>query len=102
MGRKTGLDAAEEQRNANSAETDATIKRVPPSDLGASLQDVGEFQWHNTKNGIVLPVARITDGYSDNSRFPVADETLGTCVENGLAANSLCTSAINLKPLAME
>lgn len=47
----------------------------------------------------MLPVARITDGDSNNGRSPVANESLSTCVENGLTANSFCASAVNLDTL---
>ena len=44
----------------------------------------------------MLAIARVSDRHSDDCRSPVTHETLSACVENRLAADSLCTSAIYL------
>ena len=74
----------------------AAIKRVPSSDLGAGLENVGEFERHDSKDRIVLAVSLITDRNCDDRRSPVAYKPFGSRVEDGAAAHGLCPGAVDL------
>jgi hypothetical protein len=93
--RETSLNTAEQKRDTNATETDTAIKRVPSGDLRTCLHNVGQLERHNSKDGIVLTVARITHGDSDDGRPPVANEALSTGIENGLTADCLGTSSVD-------
>jgi hypothetical protein len=87
---------AKEDRKADTSESNASIKGVPTSDLGASLEDVGELDGNNTKDRVVFTVSLISNGHSDHGRTPVTNESLSSSVEDRLGADSLGTSAIDL------
>ena len=69
--------------------TYAAIQRIPSSHLRASLEDIRQSEGDYTQNRIMLPVPRVTDGHSHNTRSPVTHESFSTSVEDGLAAYDL-------------
>ena len=97
VGWELSLNVAEEDRNADTSESDTSIQGVPTSDLGAGLEDVGKFDGNDTQDRIVFTVALIPDGHSHHSRTPVTNEPLSSSVEDWLGTYSLGTSAIDLE-----
>lgn len=33
-----------------------TVQRIPSGDLGASVEHIGKFQWHNAENWVMFAV----------------------------------------------
>jgi hypothetical protein len=93
--RKTSFDTAEEERDTDATKAYTAIKRVPSCYLRAGVHDVGQLERHDSEDGIMLAVARITHSDCDDSGSPIADESLGTSVEDGLTAHCLGTSSVN-------
>lgn len=87
---QSGLNAAEEERDADATKADTAVERIPFGHLRALKQNVGELQGHHAEDGIVFAVSLVSDRNRHESRAPVTDEPFSTGIEDGLAADSLC------------
>lgn len=74
----------------------ATIEWVPASHLRASLQNIGQFQWYNAQNRVMLPVTLVTDGDCNDRRPPIPHKSLGPSIKDWLAADNFGSSTIYL------
>lgn len=69
---------------------------MPSSDLRSCFENVGQLQGDHAKDWVVLAVAGISHSDCDDGGSPVSNETFCAGIEDGLTANSLCSSTVYL------